>query len=452
MAPYEKLTPLYVIKNLVVKPSSPEQLLCGSLAWSGGWHSLTGAKTPTQLLWIQQSAIPALSSCAQTSSTTVATRQGEKKKGGGRINQTHGVKNSYLPILNSFPRIAPHPKKESQEAQGVSWVEGIKENGSEGQSQSKRMCTEEEKMEAVSSTTYLPMHQQHQKDARVHSQYKSKGSHCKSNHTSSIQPKTHCCHQRLSSDSMTSLSLSSSQTPSSPSSDSPSSSSPSSSSPSSSVVHSLYCQTPERSSERQRRFLKTAEILNQSGLLAITLRTKELLKQNAAAEREIAQLRQHTHLLCQVAQTTQQGHKEGSDSLDEVLEAMAESGSYPNLNLNQLTAFSSRDQQRKNRNEDTIEKGNDIGVGKTHTIPSKNLVSLHNINDGISPPSPLFAPSPETEERQDVDDPLDPNPTFVCISFPSLVPEQGLKQTVKDKGRSDLSTLLENSTYNSYFL
>ncbi|CAF98576.1 unnamed protein product [Tetraodon nigroviridis] len=56
------------------------------------------------------------------------------------------------------------------------------------------------------------------------------------------------------------------------------------------------CPAPDSSSTRHRRFRNTAEILNQSGLLAIALRTKELLEQNAATDREIAQLHQHTHL------------------------------------------------------------------------------------------------------------------------------------------------------------
>jgi len=462
MPPYEELTPIYVIKNLVVKPSRPEQLLHGPLAWSGGWHGLTTAKAPTQLLLIQQPAIPASSSSTPTSSSSLSAPQGQLKKGGSRSNQNHSSKNSYLPILNSYPRIAPHPRKESHEGKGAKWVEGVKESGSEGQSQSKRVCTEEEKREAVSTTSHLlNPQQQHQKEGRVHShsQCKGRGGHSSSPSSShcplpnsTTHPKSHHCQQSSGSDSVSSPSVSSSQTPWPPSSsDSPSSSSPPSSSPSSSTTHSPYHLAPDSSSTRQRRFLNTAEILNQSGLLAITLRTKELLKQNAATEREIAQLRQHTHLLCQAAQASQNRCNKDSDSLDKLLQAMTESGSYPNLDLNQLKELSCSHQQSKTRGEEVKEKDNDMRTSKTHSNLLQNLVSLYNIDDGTSPPSPLFAPSPETEETEHADCPLDSMSTSLSVSFSKSVREQGHRQAVMDKDLRDLM-LPESSTHNNYLL
>ncbi|XP_040908181.1 CLOCK-interacting pacemaker-like [Toxotes jaculatrix] len=464
MPPYEELTPIYVIKNLVVKPSRSEQLLHGPLAWGGGWHSLTSAKAPTQLLLIQQPAMPAPSITTPTPSSSQAAPQGQVKTAGSRSHQNHSSKNSYLPILNSYPRIAPHPRKESHEGKGPTWVEGVKESGSEGQSQSKRVCIEEEKREVVSTTSHLLKPTQHQKEGRVHSssQYKGRGhgsfptlSPCPlpSHSTSTTQHKSHHCQQSSGSDSVGSPSVSSSQTPSPPSSsESPSSSSPPSSSPSSSAAHSPYCLAPDSSSTRQRRFLNTAEILNQSGLLAITLRTKELLKQNAATEREIAQLRQHTHLLCQVAQGGQSGCNDGSDSLDKVLQAMIKSASYPNLDLNQLKALSSSYQQSKTRTEEDKEKdNNNIRATKTDSS-SLQVVSLHKIDDGTSPPSPLFAPSPDTEDALHSDDPLDLMSTSLSVSLPRPIPEQGHRPAVMDKDLSDLSMLPESSTHNNYLL
>ncbi|XP_070838986.1 CLOCK-interacting pacemaker-like [Chaetodon trifascialis] len=469
MPPYEELTPIYVIKNLVVKPSRPEQLLHGPMAWGRGWHSLTNAKAPTQLLLIQQPAMSAPSSSTLTTSSIVAP-QGQVKKGGSRSNQNHSSKNhssknSYLPILNSYPRIAPHPRKESHEGKGVTWLEGVKESGSEGQSQSKRVCTEEEKMEAVSTTSHvLKPQQQHQKEGRVHSQYQYKGrgghssfpssSHCLPPHhaSSTSQHKSHRCQRSSGFDSVGSPSVSSSQTPSPPSSsDSPSCSSLPSSSPSSSITHSPYCLAPDSSSTRHRRFLNTAEILNQSGLLAIALRTKELLKQNADTEREIAQLRQHTHLLCQVAQTSQSRCNEGSYSLDKLLQTMTDSGSYPSLHLNQLKVLSSSQQQSKTRSEGDKEKDNNIRTTETHSNPPK-VVSLHNIDDGTSPPSPLFAPSPDTEEREHADSSLDHTSTSLSVTLFSSVPEQECQQAVADKNLSDLTMLPESSTHNNYLL
>uniref|UniRef100_A0A3Q1EJG8 CLOCK-interacting pacemaker-like n=2 Tax=Acanthochromis polyacanthus TaxID=80966 RepID=A0A3Q1EJG8_9TELE len=186
-------------------------------------------------------------------------------------------------------------------------------------------------------------------------------------------------------------------------------------------AHSPYCLAPDCLSTRHRRFLNTAEILNQSGLLAITLRTKELLKQNAATEKEIAQLRHHTHLLCHVTQVRQNGSNEGSDSLDKLLQAMSESSSYPNLDLNHLKTLSSSCQQSKTRNEEDQEKDN-IGGMNTHCSPIQ-VVSLHNIDDGTSPPSPLLAPSPDTEEIEYTDCPVDPMSTTINVYFPRSDPE-----------------------------
>lgn len=447
---YEELTPIYVIKNLVVKQSRPEQLLQGPLTWGGGWHSLTNAKAPTQLLLIQQSAMPATSPYPQSPISGLAAPQGQIKKGGCRSNQNHSSKNAYLPILNSYPRIAPHPRKESHEGKSAKWEEGIKESGSEGQSQSKRVCTEEEKREAVSTSSHImKAQQQHEKEGRVHSHsHKSREDYSSflnshPNHASSTtQHKSHHCHQSSASDSVGSPSVSSSQTPSPPSSsNSPSSSSPPSSSPSSSMSHSPYHLAPDNSSTRHRRFLNTAEILNQSGLLAITLRTKELLKQNAATEREIFQLRQHTHLLCQVAQASQSGCSEGSDTLEKLLHTMTESGSYPNLN--HLKVFSESHQQSTARSEEDREKDNDVKTTKTHSNPQQ-VVSLRNIDDGTSPPSPLFAPSPDTE-----DDPLDAMTTSLSVSFSMPVPKEAVSQ---EHSLCDPTKLPEGSTYNTCFL
>ncbi|XP_033881042.3 CLOCK-interacting pacemaker-like [Acipenser ruthenus] len=57
--------------------------------------------------------------------------------------------------------------------------------------------------------------------------------------------------------------------------------------------------------EKQHRFLNTVEILNRSGLLGITLRTKELIRQNHSTQRQIQELREHTRLLCLAARSNQ---------------------------------------------------------------------------------------------------------------------------------------------------
>lgn len=186
---------------------------------------------------------------------------------------------------------------------------------------------------------------------------------------------------------------------------------------------------------RQRRFLNTAEILNQSGLLAITLRTKELLKQNAATEREIAQLRQHTEYLCQAAQASQSGANESAHGLEKLVKAMSESRSYPSLDLNQLEAFTN--QPNKNKAKDDEKKSNQA---ITNALPC--TISQPNIDDGTFPPSPLFAPSPETEGFE--------HANTVLEALPSSL--QACRSADAEKDLSDLTMLPESSKHKNYLL
>ncbi|XP_072231547.1 CLOCK-interacting pacemaker-like [Leuresthes tenuis] len=381
---YEELPPIYVLKHLLVKPPGPEQLLHGPLSWAGDWQSLSSGKAPTQLVLIQQPVMPAPSSSTVTSSSCQASRQAHVKKAGSRSSHLHSSKNSYLPILNSYPRIAPHPRKDICEGKEALRVQGGKE--SEGQSQRKRVRTEEEKREVVSTIGSLPRPEHLQ-------QLEGREGHSSS---PSTQHQAQRCLQNSLSVSLDSPS--SSQTPSPPSSSTSSSScSPPSSSPSSSTVHGPHRAVPDSTSTRQRRFLNTAEILNQSGLLAITLRTKELLRQNSSTEREILQLRQHTHLLCNIAQASQSSFSHDPHSLNRLFQDMNGSGSYPDLDLHHLKTLGSSHQHGRVRDEDGTEGENHIKATKIDSS-SPPVVSLHSRDDGNSPPSPLFAPSPDTEE------------------------------------------------------
>ncbi|CAN9501510.1 unnamed protein product [Ophioblennius macclurei] len=364
--PYGQIPPIYVIKNLLVKPSAPEQLLHGSLSWGGGWQGLAAApataKPQSQLLLIQPPAVPA----SPSSTSCSPSPQGPPKKGG----------KSYLPILNSYPRIAPHPRKDAREAKATSRAKDGKESGGEGQRQRKRACIEEEKWDCVSTTSDLQKSPRRQSRAVVSSSGR---------------------------DGVGSPSVSSSQPPSS--SPSPSDSPSSSSSLPSVAPSSSADASPDGSAVRQRRFLNTAEILKQSGLLAITLRTKELLKQNAATDLELAQLRQHTQMLTQMAWAGQHRSDKSSENLDKLLQAMSESGSYPGLDPEHVKVLS-----RTRNHEDQK---------KCHSTSPLVASSSQKVDDGTSPPSPLFAPSPDPTEC-----PADPpDPTSSCVPFQMTPPE-----------------------------
>lgn len=88
---------------------------------------------------------------------------------------------------------------------------------------------------------------------------------------------------------------------------------------------------------RHRRFLNTVQVLKQSGLWDITLRTKELMRQSNATRRDIAQLRQHSDLLCQVTRSSDQNLSNQKAAWLNLHKIMSESGSYPGLN--DLQAF-----------------------------------------------------------------------------------------------------------------
>lgn len=193
---------------------------------------------------------------------------------------------TYLPILNSYPRIAPHPSKKPPDKSPSS---------NKSQTVFKRVCTEHESDDTPVTISLLEQHLNKQPKLAV----------------------------------STSRSTCSSSARGSPETISSSPGSPSRSS----VNHSTSI-AGRGSTTRHRRFLNTVEILRQSGLLDITLRTKELLRRSNATERDIAQLRQHTELLCKAAGDPSCSQSDVA-AWEHLHRSMAESGSYPNLKVPQ---------------------------------------------------------------------------------------------------------------------
>lgn len=198
------------------------------------------------------------------------------------------INGSYLPILNSYPRIAPHPSKKPPDKSS---------SNDESQNLSKRICTEHNKPVTIS-----------QPELHLYKQPKlpvlTSGMPC----SSSIR-------DSRPSSSLTTVSSSRSSVCST-----------------SSILSTRGLHRNGTTSARHHRFFNTVEILRQSGLLDITLRTKELMRQSSDTEQSIAQLRQHTELLCQAASNP--GCSPSDIAAWEYLHrAMAESDSYPNLKI-----------------------------------------------------------------------------------------------------------------------
>lgn len=352
-----------------VKPgqSGQEHILPSSLSWGGG---ATGSQGPTHILLLQQPGIN------QSAPLHLLKPQLQRtgSKGGKKS------KNTYLPILNSYPRIAPHPSKKTPEKTSTS-----RENTTEDHSLSKRVCTED-KREKVSTTTQ-PLNQHKQQESNTLLRSFPVSHH----HRSPCRPSS-----PSASLSVSSPSVSSTQTPSPPSSNDLTGPFVQARKEShkncqgSSGDSGRGLKTPNGTA-RHRRFLNTVEILSQSGLLDITLRTQDLLRQNAATERDIAQLRQHAQLLCQAAQA-------GADApavWEKLHQVMADSGHYPSL---KCLCTDSSDGGDRSLSKVEVEAA-------TSTKPDTPVIYEYGFNgtEAVAPPSPLLAPMPDAE-YQSTDD------------------------------------------------
>lgn len=63
---------------------------------------------------------------------------------------------------------------------------------------------------------------------------------------------------------------------------------------------SMSTNGEDDSSNKRKRFCNTYNILSKSGLLDITLRTKELIRQNRRTQGDLDRLREHTNLFMEV--------------------------------------------------------------------------------------------------------------------------------------------------------
>ncbi|XP_070826737.1 CLOCK-interacting pacemaker-like [Chaetodon trifascialis] len=270
-----ELSPVYIINNMVLKQPDVIQERCPLPQRKESTE--TGRSGGTHVVLLQQPNL------------LLATLQlhkppSRKSRAAGKIN------GAYLPILNSYPRIAPHSSKKPPDKSSLK---------DESQNMKKRVCTEHKK-EDTPVTVSLP-------EQRLYKQPKLAAMPCSSSASDSLS----CC-------SLTAVSSSQG--------------SPSQSSFYSTSSSFLSGRGLRSTSTRHRRFLNTVQVLRQLGLLDITLRTKELLRQSSTTERDIAQLRQHTELLCQAA-SNPSGSLNGITAWEHLHRSMAESGGYPNLKI-----------------------------------------------------------------------------------------------------------------------
>ncbi|KAJ0063580.1 hypothetical protein NL108_004396 [Boleophthalmus pectinirostris] len=244
--PTGQLASFYIIKNMVLEQPHIVQKN-GRLLWSNGANPNVSGSNPVLLL--QPSNPPAL-----------------QPRPPGKNNPTVKMENpAYLPILNSYPRIAPHPNKKPPDKTAPT---------AESDNQSKRVCTESNNTQVNGS------------------------------------PQVQCVHKICASNTVTS----SDNAPVS----------------SGQLTSSTELNKTSIINTRHRHVVNTVQVLKQSGLLDITLRTKELLRQSNATGRDVAQLRQHSDLLCQMASCSNQ-NPSNMEAWLTLHKNMAESGCYPDL-------------------------------------------------------------------------------------------------------------------------
>uniref|UniRef100_A0A1A8GJB2 KIAA1737 n=1 Tax=Nothobranchius korthausae TaxID=1143690 RepID=A0A1A8GJB2_9TELE len=276
---YSGLSPMIIMNNVLLK--QPADNPPALKPW--GFSPTVEVVQQPQVVFLQ----PVVS--RQTSSTS--------KAGTSR----HRRSKKYLPILKSYPRIAPHPGDSSSSS------------GRGTASSSSSSSSRTEKCSALTST--LREHSHREKTQRTVA--------ASTNNSGSASLGLPGSRRTPSPLLPSSLVLPVAETFSSPARERPSSAASltefttslsldhSTGSKNASALwsstqdstSSQECNSDNDSDAKRKRFCNTYNILSKSGLLDITLRTKELLRQNQSTQNELDRLRRHTDLFLQALQT-----------------------------------------------------------------------------------------------------------------------------------------------------
>ncbi|XP_009485096.1 CLOCK-interacting pacemaker isoform X2 [Pelecanus crispus] len=309
---FPALSPMVVMKNVLVKQGSSSQLQSWTVQ-----PSFEVIPAQPQLVFLRPSIPPPIN---------------PHSAGKKRNDSTN-----YLPILNSYPKIAPQPCKRDHSFD----LEERQETNCH-----KRLCTEAPKMEnsPVSRNTGLPTspfgHLPVSFKTPQDSNQQSSSTLVTSGKLSAL-PGFH----RVSSDTQKVPGL----TPilpfgtlqatkcAPPESESVAQTTMQSAVWSPPLIPEEICTTPELLLQQQskcRRFQNTLVVLRRSGLLEITLKTKELIHQNQVTQAELDRLKHQTQLFIEaIKNNAPQSWAEleasltGSDKADSNLE----DSTYPNM-------------------------------------------------------------------------------------------------------------------------
>lgn len=268
---FTSLTPVYILRNVIVQePIKGAQVLQTQMAWNG-CHAMDTTAGQTRVIVIQPHI-----------TASVSNLWPEKKK---------QAKRAHLPIVKALPRIAPHPSKDVK-CESLVPVAPIRKMTRP----CKRVCMFTSKEEITKRSERVLISKQHQSRRRIVELSPSPNT---TSHnllmpsarntdmgiqplsiaprtvTTSVEPSLLHAHQENLTMCSSSYSLSEAETISK-------------------VSRRLAANL-----KKQQRFNNTVDVLKKSGLLGITLMTKELIGRNKATQRNISELKEHTLLFCE---------------------------------------------------------------------------------------------------------------------------------------------------------
>ncbi|XP_038142005.1 CLOCK-interacting pacemaker [Cyprinodon tularosa] len=264
---YSGLSPMIIMNNVVLKQPVENPPALKPWGFSPTVEVVQPVVPQPQVVFLQ----PVVSRQGSSTSKEATSKHRRSKK--------------YLPILKSYPKIAPHPGDSvGSSGRGSASSSSSSSSGSEKcnslisslwdqrqrQKVEKSLCSSSNNSEAASPSlpgTPSPM------SPLLHSRLPLPAAE-NSSTVSPAKGKSAICSQSKNQ----TLALDS--------------------------ISSLEGYSSDGSSDTKRkRFCNTYNILSKSGLLDITLRTKELLRQNQSTQNELDQLKKHTDLFLQALQT-----------------------------------------------------------------------------------------------------------------------------------------------------
>ncbi|KAM4713515.1 CLOCK-interacting pacemaker isoform 1-T3 [Anableps anableps] len=278
---YSGLSPMIIMNNVVLKQPVENPPSLKPWGFSPTVEVVQPVVPQPQVVFLQ----PVVSRQASPSSKEATSKHRRSKK--------------YLPILKSYPKIAPHPGDSV----------GSSGRGTASSSSSSSSSSGSEKCSSLTSNLW-----------ELCQREKVQRSLCSSSSNSGgASPSLPGTPSTMSALLQSRLSLPAAETSSSvtPAMDRPSSAISQAGLTSSlsfshsknqtltlDSISSLECNTSDGNSDTKRkRFCNTYNILSKSGLLDITLRTKELLRQNQSTQNDLDRLKKHTDLFLQALQT-----------------------------------------------------------------------------------------------------------------------------------------------------